>query len=140
MNLKRNKGEGKKLVKKKTNKNTSPQIPPTSEIDLEDYAMDNFCRAHCENHLEKTCPKFINLFKAMILPLEPKEEDEEEEKEEAIEEEEVEPSSNMHLIWDDIELDDIDDNIMEDTCMGNDYNLRSKGAPKINYFPSTSKT
>ena len=29
MNLKKNKGEGKKLVKNKTNKNNSPQIPPT---------------------------------------------------------------------------------------------------------------
>lgn len=48
MNLKRSKGEGKKLFKKKTNKNSSPQIPPTSRINLEDYAMDNFCRAHYE--------------------------------------------------------------------------------------------
>ena len=55
------------------------------------------------------------------------------------EEEEVEPSSNMHLIWDDTELDDIDDDIMEEACVGNDYNLRSKGSPKINDFPSTSK-
>ena len=68
MNMKRNKGEGKKLVKNKTNKNTSPQIPPTSRINLEDYAMENFCRPHYANHLEKTCPKFINLFKEMILP------------------------------------------------------------------------
>ena len=51
----------------------------------------------------------------------------------------MEPSSNMHLIWDDIELDDIDDDIMEESCVGNDYNLLSKGAPKINDFPSTSK-
>ena len=46
---------------------------------------------------------------------------------------------NMHLIWDDTKLDDIDDDIMEEACVGNDYNLQSKGAPKINDFPSTSK-
>jgi hypothetical protein len=56
MNLKQNKGEGNKPVKKKTNKNTSPQIPPTSRINLEDYAMDNFCREHYANHLEKAGP------------------------------------------------------------------------------------
>ena len=69
--------EGKKPIKKK---NTSFQIPPTSGINLEDFAMDNFCRAHYENHLDKTCPQFINSFKAMILPGVPQEEDEEEEK------------------------------------------------------------
>ena len=87
MNLKRNKGEGKKNVNKKTNKNTSPQIPPTLGINLEDYAMDNFCCTHYENNSEKTCPKLINSFKEMILPWEPQEEDDEEEKEEAKEEE-----------------------------------------------------
>ena len=29
---------------------------------------------------------------------------------------------------------------MEEACIGNDYNLRSKGAPKMNHSPSTSKT
>ena len=67
MNLKRNKGEWKKPFKKKTNKNTSPQIPPTSGINLEDCAMDNFCRTHYANHSEKSCPEFINSFKEMIL-------------------------------------------------------------------------
>ena len=33
----------------------------------------------------------------------------------------------------------MDDDIMEEVWVGNDYNLRSKGAPKINDFPSTSK-
>ena len=36
-------------------------------------------------------------------------------------------------------MDDIDDDIMEETCVGNGYNLRSKGAPKTNDSPSTSK-
>ena len=114
--LKRSKKEGKKPIKKK---NASHQIPPTLRINLEYYAMDNFCCAHYANHSEKNCPKFMNLFKAMIIPWECQEEDEEEEEEE----EEVEPSSNLHLIWDDIELDDIDDDIMEEACVGNDYNI-----------------
>ena len=59
MNLKRNKREGKKPIKKKTNKNTPHQIPPTSGINLEDYAMDNFCHAHYANHSKKRCLDFI---------------------------------------------------------------------------------
>ena len=53
----------------------------------------------------------MNLFKAKILPWQCQEEEEEEE-----------PSSNLHLIWDDTELDDIDDDIMEEACVGNYYN------------------
>ena len=49
----------------------------------------------------------------------------------------MEPSSNLHLIWDDIELDDINYDIMEEACVVNDYNIQSKDAPKVNYFPST---
>ena len=30
----------------------------------------------------------------------------------------------MHLIWDDTKLDDIDDDIMEEACVGNGYNLQ----------------
>ena len=70
--------------------------------------MDNFCHTHYENHLEKTCPEFINSFKAMLLPREPHQEQEEEEKEEA---EKVEPSLSIHLIWVDTEMDDIGDDI-----------------------------
>ena len=128
--LKRGKREGKKPIKKK---NTSHQIPPTSRINLEYYAMDNFCRAHYTNHSEKSYPEFMNLFKEMIIPWECQEEDEEEE-------EETEPSLNLHLIWDDTEIDDIDDDIMEEACVGNDYNLWSKDAPQINDSPSTSKS
>ena len=80
MNLKRNKGEGKKLVKNKSNKKTSPKIPPTLGINLEDYAMDNFCHSHYANHLEKTCLEFVNLFKEMVLPWELQEQDKDEEK------------------------------------------------------------
>ena len=63
---------------------------------MEDFAMDNFYRAHYANHSEKNCPEFMNLFKAMILPWECEKEEEEEEEEE----EEDEPPSNLHLIWD----------------------------------------
>ena len=80
MSIIRSKGEGKKHVKNKTNTNTSPQIPPTSGINFEDYAMDNFCRTHYSNNSEKTCPKFINSFKEMILPWEPQEEHDDKEK------------------------------------------------------------
>jgi hypothetical protein len=76
----------------------------------------------------------------MILPWELQEEHEEEEKEEMEEEEEVEPSLNLHLIWDDTKLDYIDDDIMEEACVGNNNNLWSKGAPKINDFLATLKT
>ena len=80
MNLKKNKGEGKKVVKNTTNKMTSPQIPPTLGINLEDYAMDNFCHTHYANHSDKKFPYFINSFKAMILPWKPQEEDNDKEK------------------------------------------------------------
>ena len=80
MSLKRRKGVQKKLVKKKTYKYSFPQIPPTSRINLEEYTMDNFCRAHYADHLEKNCIEFMNLFKAMILPWKLQEEDEEEDK------------------------------------------------------------
>ena len=63
----------------------------------------------------------------------------EEEKEEAEEEEEASPSSNLHLIWDDTKMDDIDHDVMEEACVGNDYNLRSKGVIKSNDSPSSLK-
>ena len=65
--LKRSEREEKKPMKN-MKKITSHQIPPTSRINLEDYAMDKFCRAHYANHSEKNCPEFNNLFKALILP------------------------------------------------------------------------
>ena len=60
INLNKSNGEGKKLCKpllnKKTNIDTSPHIPPTSRINLEYYAMDNFSHTHHANHSDKTCP------------------------------------------------------------------------------------
>ena len=60
IDLKKNKGEEKKpfkiLFKKKTNMDSYPPIPPTSSINLEDYAMEIFCHTHHVNHSEKTFP------------------------------------------------------------------------------------
>jgi hypothetical protein len=36
--------------------------------------------------------------------------------------------------------DDKDDDIMEEACINNDYNLQSKGSLKTNDAPSISKT
>ena len=55
------------------------------------------------------------------------------------EEEEAEPSSNIHLIWDETKLHDINDDIIEEACVENSYNVWSKGAPKTNYSSSTLK-
>ena len=45
IDLKKNKGEGKKhfkpFFKKKINSDTPPLIPPTSGINLKDYVMEN---------------------------------------------------------------------------------------------------
>lgn len=36
-------------------------------------------------------------------------------------------------------MDDIDDGVMDEACVGNDYNLRSKGSLKYNDSTSTLK-
>ena len=135
-------------MKKRTN--FAPPISPTSTINIEDYAMDNFCHTHHANHFERTFPEFINSFIAMLTPLKPpigekrnekeeEEEDQEQEEEEEEEEEGEESPSHLNLIWDEEEFrDDDDDDIMEEACIDNDYNLRSKGFPKTNETPSTS--
>lgn len=147
--LKKNKGEGKKpfnpFMKKRID--CVPQLPPTSGINTEDYVMDNFCRTHHANHSERTCPEFINSFTTMLTPLEPprkdkrsEKEEEEEDQEEEEGEEGEEPPSHLNLIWDEEEFrDEDDDDIMEEASIGNDYNIRSKGALRINDTPSTSK-
>ena len=124
IDLKKSNGEGKKpfkpFIKKSTIIDTPPQIPPSSGINLEEYVMEYFCHTHHANHSKKTCPKFINLLSAMLLPSKPPKKDE---KEEEKEEEEVEPSSNLNLIWDETKIDDVGDDVMEETFVGNDYNL-----------------
>ena len=57
----------------------------------------------------------------------------------------MEPSSNLHLIWDDTEMEDIDDDVMEELCVGNDYNIQGKGDPTPNNYsfslnPTTKKS
>ena len=149
--LKKNKGEGKKpfnqFLKKRTY--SSLQIPLTSGINLEYYAMENYCRKHHANHSERTCPRFINSFTTMLTPPEPakkenkndKEVDEEDQQEEEEDEEGEEPPSHLNLIWNGEEIDvDDDDDIMEEACVGNDYNIHNKGAPKSNDSPYTLKT
>ena len=75
IDLKKNKGEEKKplnpFIKKRTNIESPPQIPPTSGINLEGYVMDNFCHTHHANHFEETCLEFINSFSMMLFPSKP---------------------------------------------------------------------
>ena len=60
IDLKMNKGKGKKPFKQffqnKTNMETPLLIPPTSGINLEDYAMENFCLTHHANNSKRTFP------------------------------------------------------------------------------------
>jgi hypothetical protein len=71
----------------------------------------------------------------MLLPPKHPKNDEEEE----TEEEEGEHPSKLNLIWDDKEMDDIDDDVMEEACVGNDYNVQSKVASTYNNSPCTLK-
>jgi hypothetical protein len=104
-------------MKKRTN--SAPQTPPTSGINIENYAMDNFCRTHHANHSERIFPEFINSFTAMLTPLEPPNKDKRGEKEE--EEEGEEPPSHLNVLWDGDDFGDEDeDDIMEESCIGND--------------------
>ena len=126
--LKKNNGEGKKpfkpFIKRRTNIDTSPQIPPTFGINLEDYVMDNFCHTHHANHFEKTCLEFINSFSMMSFPPKPPKKDEEEEgndddddeEEEAAKEEK--PPSHLNLIWDETKWDNEDDDVMDESYVG----------------------
>ena len=94
--LKKSKGERKKpfnpFMKKRSD--SSPPIPPTSIINIKDYATDNFCHTHHVNYYERTCPKLINSFTDMLTLLEPpkknKRSDKEEEDDDQEEEEEEE--------------------------------------------------
>ena len=73
INLKKKKGEGKRPFNPFINKiiDFSPEIPPTLGINLEDYAMQNYCCTHHVNHSERTCTEFINYFTAMLTPPKP---------------------------------------------------------------------
>jgi hypothetical protein len=113
IDLKKNKGEGKKTFKTFMKKRTEyvPQFPRISEINIENYEMENYCRTDHANHYERTCLDFINSFIAMITPPDPpkrdgrndKEEDEEDQEEEEEDEEGEEPPSHLNLICDEAE-------------------------------------
>ena len=38
------------------------QHPHPENINIQDYEMENLCRAHKDNHSEKDCSTFINMF------------------------------------------------------------------------------
>jgi hypothetical protein len=42
------------------------------------------------------------------------------------------------MIWDEVEFGD-DDDIMKDACVGHDYNIHSKGTPKLKDSPFSMK-
>jgi len=118
-NLKRNKAEGKKHVKKKISTNTSLNVPPTPKINLEDYSLDNFCCTHGAYHSEKTCPEFLNSFYALLLPPETHEKKNNDVEEENYEDEErelkeAEHPPNLILDQDETELDNMDVDGMEE--------------------------
>ena len=84
IDLKKNKGEGNKPFNPFMKKRTYfvPQIPPTSGINIEDYAIKNYCHSHHANHSEKTFPEFINSFTALLTPPKPPRMEKRNEKEE----------------------------------------------------------
>ena len=147
-NLKRNKGQRKKPFKKKISTNTSLKIPPFPRINLEDYAFDNFCRTHCAYHSEKNCPKFLNSFYALLLPpgtpenknKDVGEENYEDEEGEAEELNETEHPPNLNLVWDETELDTMDDDVMKEDCVGIDYNLCNKESHSSTITSTPTKT
>ena len=129
--MKKDKGEGEKPFKKKISTNTSLKVPPTPRINLEDYALDTFCRTHFAHHFEKTCPKFLNSFYALLLPprtSEKENKDVEEEnyvddEREAGELKEVQHPPNLILDQDETELDNMDVDVMKEDFVVIYYNL-----------------
>ena len=118
-NLKKDKGEGKNHVKKKISTNTSLKVPPTPKINWEDYALGNFCHTHYAYHSEKTCPKFLNSFYALLLPPRTPENENKEVEEENYEDEERELKETQHpprliLDQDETKLDNMDVDGMEE--------------------------
>ena len=70
----------KPFMKKRTN--FSPQIPPTSGINIKDYAMYNYYHTHHANLSERTFHEFINPFTAFLTPPKPPKKERRNEKEE----------------------------------------------------------
>ena len=63
---------------------------------MEEYALDNFCCTHGAYHSEKTCPKFLNSFYALLLPPKTPEKENNEVDEENHEDEERELKEAQH--------------------------------------------
>jgi hypothetical protein len=57
------------------------------------------------------------------------EDNNEDEKGEAEELKEGEHPPNLNFVWDDTELDNMDDDVMKEACVGVDYNLWRKESP-----------
>ena len=118
--MKKDKGEGKKHFKKKISTNTSLKVPPTPEINLEKYTLDNFCCTHGAYHSKKTCPEFLNSFYALLLPPGTPEKENKDVEEENYEDEESELKEDQHppsltLDQGETELDNMDvDEIKEE--------------------------
>ena len=101
---------------------------------MEDYALDNFCHTPCSYHSEKNCPKFLSSFYALLLPLgtlekenrDVEEENYEDEEGESKELKESEHPPNLNLIWDEIELDNMDVDVMKEYCVGTYYSHWNK--------------
>lgn len=71
----------------------------------------------------------------MILPLEEDKNKEEEQEDEAYkEEEEEETQSNLNMIWDEEEVDNEDDDVMEETCIGVVGYLHPVGTSSLGIF------
>ena len=114
--LKRIREKGKH-VKKKIN--TSLKVPSTPEINLEEYALDNFCLTHGAYHSEKTCLEFLNSFYALLLPMGTLEKENNDVEEENYEDEEIELKESQHppsliLDQDETKLDNMDVHEMEE--------------------------
>jgi hypothetical protein len=103
---------------KKISTKTSLKVTPTLEINMQDYALDNFCRTHGAYHSKKTCPEFLNSFYALLLPPGTPEK-ENNEVEENYEDEERELKEAQHppsliLDQDETKLDNMDVDGMEE--------------------------
>ena len=147
-NLKKNKGEGKKPIKNKISTKTSLKVLPTPRMNLEDYALDNFCRTHCAHHSEKACPKFLNSFYAFLLPpgtpekenKDVEEENYEDEEREAEELKESEHLPSLKHVLDETKLDNMVVDVMKEDCMGIDYNLLSKEDHSTSIYTTIAST
>lgn len=70
LDLKKAKGEdasGKKYYKP-YHKPRNQTPPLQEELNFNEYAMDDYCRAHQDNHSKNYCKEFINMYKIFTSP------------------------------------------------------------------------